>query len=50
MDAQVVDVGFISDPQESAIAAETLRLVDCDLVVMVLTRYLTSSMVLPIAL
>jgi L-arabinose isomerase len=49
MDAEVVDAGFISDAQEGAIAAEKLRVADCDLIVMFLTTYLTSSMVLPIA-
>jgi L-arabinose isomerase len=49
LDAEVVDVGFISDAQEAAIAAETLRKADCDLIVIFLTTYLTSSMVLPIA-
>lgn len=49
MDADVTDVGFVSDPRESAIAAEKLRVADCDLIVMFLTTYLTSSMVLPIA-
>ncbi|TBN58660.1 arabinose isomerase [Glaciihabitans arcticus] len=49
MDAEVTDVGFISDAQEAAVAAEKLRLADCDLIVMFLTTYLTSSMVLPIA-
>lgn len=49
MDADVVDVGFISDAQEGAVAAEKLRAADCDLIVMFLTTYLTSSMVLPIA-
>jgi len=49
MDAEVADVGFISDAQEAAAAAETLRLADCDLIVMFLATYLTSSMVLPIA-
>jgi L-arabinose isomerase len=49
MDAEVIDVGFISDAQEGAIAAEKLRTADCDLIVMFLTTYLTSSMVLPIA-
>ena len=48
MGAQVFDVGFISDPQEGAIAAETSRLVDCDLIVVILTTYLASPMVLPI--
>ncbi len=49
MDAEVVDVGFVSDAQEAAVAAEKLRAADCDLIVMFLTTYLTSSMVLPIA-
>ncbi len=49
MDAEVVDVGFISDAQEGVAAGEKLREADCDLIVMFLTTYLTSSMVLPIA-
>jgi L-arabinose isomerase len=49
MDAVVTDVGFISDAQEGAVAAEKLRTADCDLIVLFLTTYLTSSMVLPIA-
>lgn len=49
LDAEVVDVGFISDAQEAAIAGEKLRVADCDLIVIFLTTYLTSSMVLPIA-
>ena len=49
MDAEVVDVGFISDPPEAAKAAEKLRVADCDLIVVFLTTYLTASMVLPIA-
>ena len=49
MDAEVIDVGFISDAQEGAVAAEQLRQADCDLIVLFLTTYLTSSMVLPIA-
>ena len=49
MDAEVTDVGFISDAEEGAVAAEELRRADCDLIVMFLTTYLTSSMVLPIA-
>lgn len=48
-DCAVVDAGFVSDATESAIAAETLRRADCDLIVVFLTTYLTSSMVLPIA-
>jgi L-arabinose isomerase len=49
MDAEVIDAGFVSDAQEASIAAETLRRADCDLLVIFLTTYLTSSMVLPIA-
>lgn len=49
LDAEVIDVGFISDPHEAATAAEKLRVADCDLIVVFLTTYLTSSMVLPIA-
>ena len=49
MDAEVIDVGFISDAVEAVHAAEKLRKADCDLIVMFLTTYLTSSMVLPIA-
>ncbi len=49
MDAEVTDVGFISDAQEGAAAAEALRGADCDLIVMFLATYLTSSMMLPIA-
>jgi L-arabinose isomerase len=49
MDAEVLDAGFISDAQEGARAAERLRQGDCDLIVLFLTTYLTSSMVLPIA-
>ena len=50
MDAEVTDVGFISDAHDGALAAERLRQADCDLIVLFLTTYLTSSMVLPIAL
>jgi len=49
MDGEVTDVGFVSDAQEAGVAAEKLRLADCDLIVMFITTYLTSSMVLPIA-
>lgn len=49
MDAEVTDVGFISDAEQGAVAAEQLRQADCDLIVLFLTTYLTSSMVLPIA-
>src|SRR5581483_4819413 len=49
MNAEVVDVGFVSDAQEGAAAAEKLRVADCDLIVLFLATYLTSSMVLPIA-
>jgi L-arabinose isomerase len=49
LDAEVIDVGFVSDAQEATVAAEKLRVADCDLIVIFLTTYLTSSMVLPIA-
>ncbi|MCS5717534.1 L-fucose/L-arabinose isomerase family protein [Herbiconiux sp. CPCC 205763] len=49
LDAEVVDVGFVSDAHEATAAAEKLRVADCDLIVIFLTTYLTSSMVLPIA-
>lgn len=49
LDAEVVDVGFISDAQEAAMAGEKLRQADTDLIVVFLTTYLTASMVLPIA-
>ena len=49
MDVELVDVGFISDPQEGAVAAEKLRAAGCDMIVMFLTTYMTSSMIIPIA-
>ncbi|MEB0000790.1 L-fucose/L-arabinose isomerase family protein [Cryobacterium sp. RTS3] len=49
LDAEVIDAGFVSDAQDAGIAAEKLRLADCDLIVVFLATYLTSSMVLPIA-
>lgn len=49
MDADLTDAGFISDAKDGALAAEQLRRADCDLIVLFLTTYLTSSMVLPIA-
>ena len=49
MNAEVIDAGFVSDVQDANAAAEKLRVGDCDLIVMFLTTYLTSSMVLPIA-
>jgi L-arabinose isomerase len=49
-DANVVDVGFISDALEANEAAEKLRIADCDLIVMFLTTYMTATMVVPIAL
>ncbi|MCC9195401.1 L-fucose/L-arabinose isomerase family protein [Arthrobacter sp. zg-Y820] len=45
----VVDAGFVSDAQDAARAAERLRQADCDLIVLFVATYLTSSMVLPIA-
>ena len=49
MDVELIDAGFISDPQEGAVAAEKLRAAGCDMIVMFLTTYMTSSMVIPIA-
>ncbi|MFJ9058029.1 arabinose isomerase [Streptomyces sp. NPDC102409] len=49
MGCEVVDAGFVSDPQEASKAAEELRKADCDIIVTFLTTYLTASMVLPIA-
>lgn len=49
LDAEVIDAGFVSDAQEAGAAGEKLRVADCDLIVMFLATYLTSSMVLPIA-
>jgi L-arabinose isomerase len=45
----VVDVGFISDAEEGARAAERLRAAGCDLIVGFLTTYMTASMLVPIA-
>lgn len=47
--ADVVDVGFISDAQEGAAAAERLRVAGCDLIVGFLTTYMTATMLVPIA-
>ncbi|MFJ8581744.1 arabinose isomerase [Micromonospora sp. NPDC093277] len=47
--ADVVDVGFISDAQEGAAAAERLRAEGCDIIVGFLTTYMTATMLLPIA-
>jgi L-arabinose isomerase len=49
LDCDIVDAGFISDPQEGAKAAEVLRQAGCDLIVCFLTTYMTASMVAPIA-
>lgn len=49
LDAEIVDAGFISDPQDGSVAAEKLRQADCDIIVCFLATYLTASMVLPIA-
>jgi L-arabinose isomerase len=49
LDCEVIDAGFVSDAQEGAAAAETLRLADCDLIVGFLTTYMTASMLVPIA-
>ena len=49
LDCEVVDVGFISDAQEGAAAAERLRVADCDLIVGFLTTYMTATMLAPVA-
>jgi L-arabinose isomerase len=49
LDCEVVDVGFISDAEEGAKAAETLRVAGCDLIVGFLTTYMTASMLVPVA-
>ncbi len=49
MDCDVVDVGFISDAQDGARAAEELRVAGCDLIVGFLTTYMTASMLVPLA-
>ena len=49
LDCEVVDVGFISDAESGARAAETLRAAGCDLIVGFLSTYLTASMLAPIA-
>jgi L-arabinose isomerase len=48
-EAEVVNVGFISDASDAAAAAETLRRAGCDLIVMFLSTYMTATMVLPVA-
>ncbi|MCI2423032.1 L-fucose/L-arabinose isomerase family protein [Saccharopolyspora sp. K220] len=49
LDCEVIDVGFISDAQEGARAAEQLRVAGCDIIVAFLTTYMTSNMLVPIA-
>jgi L-arabinose isomerase len=49
LDCDVVDVGFISDAQDGARAAEELRASGCDLIVGFLTTYMTASMLAPVA-
>lgn len=49
LDCEVIDVGFISDAEEGAVAAEKLRVAGCDLIVGFLTTYMTASMLVPIA-
>ncbi len=49
LDCDVVDVGFISDAEDGARAAEQLRAAGCDLIVGFLTTYMTASMLLPVA-
>ncbi|GAB2824907.1 arabinose isomerase [Streptomyces daliensis] len=48
-DAEVVDVGFLSDAEQGAKAAARLREADCDLIVGFLTTYMTATMLVPIA-
>jgi L-arabinose isomerase len=47
--AEVVDVGFVSDAQEGAVAAEKLRAAGCDIIVGFLTTYMTATMLVPVA-
>ncbi len=49
LDCDVVDVGFISDAEDGARAAEQLRIAGCDLIVGFLTTYMTASMLVPVA-
>lgn len=49
LNCEVVDVGFISDPQEGVAAAERLRAAGCDLIVGFLTTYMTANMLVPVA-
>ncbi len=49
LDCEVVDVGFISDAQEGAAAAEKLRAAGCDLIIAFLTTYMTATMLVPVA-
>ncbi|HZC74298.1 MAG TPA: L-fucose/L-arabinose isomerase family protein [Jatrophihabitans sp.] len=49
LDCDVVDVGFISDAEEGARAADELRVAGCDLIVGFLTTYMTASMLAPVA-
>ncbi|SFB60635.1 L-arabinose isomerase [Amycolatopsis marina] len=48
-DADIVDVGFISDARDGAAAAERLRAAGCDLIVGFLTTYMTATMLMPVA-
>jgi L-arabinose isomerase len=49
LNCEVIDVGFISDAEEGASAAEQLRVAGCDLIVGFLTTYMTATMIVPIA-
>ncbi len=49
LDCEVLDVGFISDAQEGAVAAERLRQADCDIILGFLTTYMTATMLVPVA-
>jgi L-arabinose isomerase len=48
-DVELVDVGFISDERDGAVAAERLRAAGCDLIIGFLTTYMTASMLVPVA-
>jgi L-arabinose isomerase len=49
LDCQVIDAGFVSDAVEGRKAADHLRVADCDLVIVFVATYLTSSIMLPVA-
>lgn len=49
LDCEVIDAGFVSDATEGRTAGEELRRANCDLVIVFVATYLTSSMILPVA-